>query len=104
MSCSVEIDIRSNAEIVWNVLTDARDFPRWNSTVTGIEGQGVRTFVLTPHDDGSTHFVMQELFSSLVFALFKRTLPDFRPIFEAYANDLTREAERIAQEPRSVAP
>ena len=26
----------------------------------------------------------------------RRMLPDFRPIFEAYANDLRREAERIA--------
>jgi hypothetical protein len=31
-----------------------------------------------------------------MFALTKRMLPDFRPIFEAYANDLRREAERIA--------
>lgn len=92
-TCRIEINIRANAEIVWNLLTDAKGFPRWNSTVTGIEGQiregerlrlhvpgtnrtctpkvsgivvarrmiwsdglaaifkGVRTFVLTPHDD-----------------------------------------------------
>jgi hypothetical protein len=31
-------------------------------------------------------------------------LPDFRPIFEAYANDLKREAERIANERGSEAP
>jgi hypothetical protein len=145
MSCAVQINIRANAEIVWSLLTDATGFPRWNSTVRGIEGQiregerlrlhvpgtsrtftpkvsgvvaarrmtwsdgvpaifkGVRTFVLTPHDDGSTDFVMQERFSGFVFGLFKRTMPDFRPIFEAYANDLKREAERFAQV-RSVAP
>lgn len=43
--------------------------------------------------------MMEERFSGLVFALVKRTLPDFRPIFQAYANDLKREAERIAHEP-----
>ena len=31
-------------------------------------------------------------------ALVKGTLPNFGPIFEAYANDLKREAERIAIE------
>ncbi len=140
MTCGVEINIRARAEIVWSLLTDATGFPRWNSTVTAIEGQiregerlrlhvpgtkrtftprvsavvaarrmtwsdglagifrGVRTFVLEPHDDGSTDFVMEERFSGLMFALFKKMLPDFRPIFEAYANDLKREAERIAHE------
>jgi hypothetical protein len=27
------------AERIWSLLTDAKGFPRWNSTVTGIEGQ-----------------------------------------------------------------
>ena len=140
MTCGVEVDIRANAEIVWSLLTDAEGFPRWNSTVTGIEGQirdgerlrlhvpgtnrtftptvsgvvaarrmiwsdgltfifkGVRTFVLEPHDHRSTTFLMEERFSGLMFALVKRTLPDFQPIFEAYASDLKREAERIAHE------
>ena len=31
-----------------------------------------------------------------MFALTRSMLPDFRPIFETYANDLKREAERIA--------
>jgi hypothetical protein len=66
--------------------------------------KGVRRFVLTPHDDGSTHFEMEERFSGLGLALFRRALPDFRPIFVAYANDLKREVERIAHEPQSGAP
>ena len=138
MTCGVEVNIRASAEVVWSLLTDAKGFPRWNSTVTSIEGQiregerlrlhvpgtnrtfspkvsgvvaarrmvwsdgvpsifrGVRTFVLKPHDDSSTNFVLEEHFSGLVFALVKGMLPDFRPIFEAYANDLKRESERIA--------
>ena len=138
MTFRVGIKILATTGIVWNLLTDAKGFPRWNSTVTGIEGEiregerlrlhvpgtsrtftpkvsgvvaeramtwsdgvagifkGVRTFELVPHNGISTDFVMEEHFSGVMFALTKRMLPDFRPIFEAYAGDLKREAERIA--------
>ena len=39
LSCRVEVNIRAKPERVWKLLTDAKDFPRWNSTVTAIEGQ-----------------------------------------------------------------
>jgi hypothetical protein len=39
MACGVELNIRATAERIWSLLTDAGGFPRWNSTVTGIEGQ-----------------------------------------------------------------
>ena len=35
---SVSIDINADAAIVWALLTNAADFPRWNSTVISIEG------------------------------------------------------------------
>ena len=38
MTCEVEIGILASAEIVWNLLSDAQGFSRWNSTVAGIEG------------------------------------------------------------------
>jgi hypothetical protein len=130
------VNIGAGAAVVWHLLTDAQRFPKWNSTVTGIEGQiregerlrlhvpgttrtftpkvsdvvpnermtwsdgvaplfrGVRTFSLRPRDDGSTDFTMEEQFSGVVFALVKGSLPDFGPIFERYASDLKREAER----------
>jgi hypothetical protein len=117
-------------------LTDAEGFPRWNSTVSGVEGQiregerlrlrvpgtdrvftpkvsgvvpnermtwtggfapifkGVRTFVLRPRNDGSTDFMMEERFSGLILPLVKGSMPDFGPVFERYASDLKREAER----------
>jgi uncharacterized protein YndB with AHSA1/START domain len=34
----VRIDIKADAAIVWALLTKASDYPRWNSTVTSIEG------------------------------------------------------------------
>jgi len=140
MTCRVEVNILTSAEIVWRLLTDAKGFSHWNSTVTGIDGEiregerlrlhvpgtnriftpkvsgvipgrvmtwsdgiaglfkGVRTFELRPRNDASTDFVMEERFSGVMFALTKWMLPDFRPIFETYASDLKREAERIARE------
>jgi uncharacterized protein YndB with AHSA1/START domain len=35
---SVSIDIHADAAIVWALLTNAADYPRWNSTVVSIEG------------------------------------------------------------------
>src|SRR5579862_10032881 len=39
MTCRVTLDIRASAGRIWSVLTDADGFPRWNSTVTKLEGQ-----------------------------------------------------------------
>ena len=117
-------------------MTDAEGFPRWNSTVTSIEGEiregeqlrlhvpgtnrtftpkvsevvfcqrmtwtggfapvfkGVRTFKLNPQSNGSTDFMMEERFSGLMLPLLRGSLPDFGPVFERYADDLKREAER----------
>jgi hypothetical protein len=138
MVCNVQINIRAKPSVIWTLLTDAKGFPRWNSTVSRIEGEirdgerlrlhvpdtnrtftpkvsdvvnnesmrwsggfapifkGVRTFVLQPCDDGSTDFVMEECFSGLVFALVKRSLPDFGPIFKRYAGDLKKAAEQAS--------
>ncbi len=35
---SVSIEINANETKVWSLLTNAADFPRWNSTVTSIQG------------------------------------------------------------------
>ena len=140
MTCAVSVNIQAAPEVVWRLLTDAKEFPRWNSTVASIDGdiregqrlrlhvpgtnrtftptvsgvvasrrmtwsdgvnpvfKGVRTFALAPAANGSTDFVMSERFSGVVFALTRKMLPDFGPIFEAYASDLKREAEKLARE------
>ena len=38
MDCSVQVRIRATPGHIWALLTDAVGFPRWNSTVTRIEG------------------------------------------------------------------
>ena len=35
---AVSIDIQADKSIVWALLTNARDFAPWNSTVISIEG------------------------------------------------------------------
>jgi hypothetical protein len=39
MQCGVAIKINARPEKIWALLTNAADFPRWNSTVASIEGQ-----------------------------------------------------------------
>jgi hypothetical protein len=38
MSCGVSIEIHASPERIWALLTNADDFPRWNSTVTSLRG------------------------------------------------------------------
>src|SRR5262245_12651887 len=50
----VEINISAGPERVWTLLTNAQDFPRWNSTVTKVEGQirdGERLRLHVPDSD-----------------------------------------------------
>jgi hypothetical protein len=137
MTCAIACNIRGGADRVWALLTDGPGFPRWNSTVTSVEGtialgnrlrlrvpaapnrtfkprvtafepgramvwsdgvapifKGVRTFRLTPRDDGSTDFSMCEELSGVMLPMISGSLPDFAPAFEAYASDLKREVER----------
>jgi uncharacterized protein YndB with AHSA1/START domain len=54
--------------------------------------RGVRTFTLTPTETG-TAFTMTEVFSGVMLPMIRGSLPDFAPIFEAYAKDLARAAE-----------
>lgn len=133
---TVAIDIRATPQRIWALLTNAADFPRWNSTVERIDGEirqgqrlalrvpaapgrvfkpavrelvpnermvwadgmppmftGVRTFTLTPK--GSvTEFRMTEVFRGLMLPMIAGSLPDFTPVFERYAQDLQREAEK----------
>jgi hypothetical protein len=56
--------------------------------------KGVRTFTVASSSGGATAFSMEEVFSGVMLPLIAGSLPDFGPIFETYAADLKREAER----------
>ena len=45
---------------------------------------------------------MEERFSGLVLPFVKGSMPDFRPVFERYANDLKHEAELTQPLPGNV--
>jgi hypothetical protein len=38
MDCAIRTTIHASPDTIWALLTDAAAFPRWNSTVTSIEG------------------------------------------------------------------
>lgn len=56
--------------------------------------KGVRTFTLTPQEDGTTEFTMREEFTGLMLPLIWRSMPDLWPVFEQFVRDLKRQAER----------
>lgn len=39
MEYSAGMNIKANSQRVWGLMTNAADFPRWNSTVKSIEGK-----------------------------------------------------------------
>ena len=39
MVWGVRVDIGASPRRIWNILTDADNFPRWNSMVTSVEGE-----------------------------------------------------------------
>jgi hypothetical protein len=54
MECAVQVTIGAPAAVVWTILTDAPAFPRWNSTVTSIEGDIREGAHLRLHVPGTT--------------------------------------------------
>ena len=57
--------------------------------------KGVRTFKLTPEDDG-TRFDMREEFSGPLLSMIWRSMPDLTASFEQFADGLKKTAERAA--------
>jgi len=57
--------------------------------------RGVRTYALTPTDDGTgTDFAMSEAYTGALAGLIGRSIPDLNPSFEAFAGALKATAER----------
>ncbi len=55
--------------------------------------KGVRTFTISPKDDGQVEFSMHEVFSGPMSPLIGRSIPDLQPAFDDFAADLKRAAE-----------
>ena len=58
--------------------------------------RGVRTFTLTPEDDG-TRFVMREQYSGPLLGLIWRSMPDLRPSFDTFASGLKARVEAVGR-------
>lgn len=56
--------------------------------------KGVRTFTLTPKEDGSVEFTLREEFSGLLLPLFAGTIPDLTKSFEDFAAGLKAFTEK----------
>lgn len=56
---------------------------------------GIRTYTLTPKADGTTEFTMSEVIAGVLLPILGASLPDFGPMFEQFAADLKREAEKV---------
>jgi hypothetical protein len=57
LECGVRIAIAATPERIWSLLTNAADFPRWNSTVSTLEGTialGQRIKLTVPIAPGRT--------------------------------------------------
>jgi hypothetical protein len=56
--------------------------------------KGMRSFSLTPAENGATRFDMREDFTGPLLPLIGRSMPDLAPSFERFATGLKAEAER----------
>ena len=56
--------------------------------------KGVRTFVLTPRSDGTTHFTVREEYTGPLLGMMWRSMPDLGPSFAQFANGLKARVER----------
>ena len=94
MVCGVEVNIRARVEGIWALLTDAKAFPRWNSTVTSVEGQIREGETLRLHVPGTERTFTPKV-SGVVPCERMTWTGGFSPVFERYADDLKHEAERV---------
>lgn len=55
--------------------------------------KGVRTFTLTPTEDGATRFEMVEVYSGPLLSMMWKSMPDLGPSFDRFASGLKKRAE-----------
>ena len=55
--------------------------------------KGARTFSLTPQDDGTTEFSMEEVYTGLMAGMLTKAIPDMTDSFNHFADGLKTAAE-----------
>lgn len=56
--------------------------------------KGVRTYTLTPQNNGTTTFTMREEYTGPMLPMIWRSMPDLGPSFTQFANGLKQRVER----------
>ena len=64
----------------------------WDGMPLGLF-KGERTFKVTPKDDGSSEFFMEEVYSGLMAPMITKSIPDMTESFEQWADGLKAAAE-----------
>jgi hypothetical protein len=77
----VEVLIRARPERIWSLLTDARNFQRWNSTVSAIEGEIREGEKLRVHVPGTDRTFTPKV-SGVVFCRRMTWTGGFAPLFK----------------------
>lgn len=65
---------------------------------------GVRTYTIDDTDSGASRFCMLEVFSGGMLGVIEGDLPDMRPAFDLFANDLKAAAEKSRSPVTPIAP
>lgn len=107
---SISIDIEADKSIVWALLTNASDYPRWNSTVVSIDGtiakdekiklksvlDDKRTFKLIIKEfepekrmvwgdgKGNRTYIIQKTHSGVTFSMTEKIGGFFYPMYAGY--------------------
>jgi hypothetical protein len=55
--------------------------------------KGVRTYRLSPHEDGTTGFAMREEYTGPLTNMIWKSIPDLQPSFDQFAKGLKAKAE-----------
>lgn len=126
---AVEISIHAEVEKVWSILTNAADFPRWNSTITSLEGEIAtgekirlvstlapdRTFKLkikkmTPNEEmiwgdamGKRTYTLQKSAEGVVFSMSEKIGGPLFPLFAGKVPDFSESFEQFAADLKAEA-
>ncbi len=69
---------------------------RWSGGMPLGLFKGERSFTLTPEGNGTTRFVVREVYSGPLVGMMSRSMPDLQPSFDQFARGLKAKAEAAA--------
>ena len=93
---TVQLKSIVNPKRTFKLKVDEVDAPHrmvwWDGMPLGLF-KGVREYKLTPQEDGTTEFFMEEVYSGLMAGMITKSIPDMSDSFEQIADGLKAAAE-----------